>query len=272
LDINVKDIIIKPINSTIANAFVKKHHYSGKVTNNSQLHFGAFYNDVLHGVMSFGPSLDKSNIIGLVKNTKWNDFLELNRMAFDDFLPKNSESRSISIALKLIKKHYPNIKWIISFADGTQCGDGTIYRASGFTLTAIRESTDLARLPDGEVIHSMTIKSNPTQKRKELGGKTAAEVLNGSMSFNRYCKAAGAEVLSGFQLRYIYFIDKTAKERLTVPILPYSAIDKMGAGMYLGKKKTSGGSVTVAQPAIQQERGGSIPTSSQTPSQGETNE
>ena len=152
MDINVKDIIIKPINSKTANAFVKKHHYSGKVTSNSQLHFGAFYKDVLHGVMSFGPSLDKSKIIGLVKDTKWNDFLELNRMAFDDYLPKNSESRSISVAMKLIKKHYPNIEWVVSFADGTQCGDGTIYRASGFVLTAIRESNNLARLPSGEVI------------------------------------------------------------------------------------------------------------------------
>ena len=71
---------------------------------------------------------------GLVKDTKWNDFLELNRMAFDDYLPKNSESRSISVAMKLIKKHYPNIEWVVSFADGTQCGDGTIYRASGFRL------------------------------------------------------------------------------------------------------------------------------------------
>ena len=239
MDINVKDIIIKPINSTIANAFVKKHHYSGKVVPNSQLHFGAFYGGVLHGVMSFGPSLDKSKIVGLVKGTKWNDFLELNRMAFDDYLPKNSESRSISVAMKLIKKHYPNIEWVVSFADGTQCGDGTIYRASGFVLTGIKVNTQLRTNPEtGETIQTITayhhgkIKEFRTWDKKE-----------------------------GFQLRYIYSLNKEARNRLTVPILPFSAIDEMGAGMYLGKKKTSGGSVTVAQPAIQQEGGGSIPTS-----------
>jgi hypothetical protein len=140
LDINVKDIIIKPINSTIANAFVKKHHYSGKVATTGRLHFGAFYDNVLHGVMTFGASIDKRKILPLVKNTGWNDYLELNRMAFDSFLPKNSESRSIAIALKLIKKNYPNIKWIISYADGCQCGDGTIYRASGFVLTALKKT------------------------------------------------------------------------------------------------------------------------------------
>lgn len=42
--------------------------------------------------------------------------------------------------------------------------------------------------------------------------------------------------LKGYQLKYIYFIDKTAKERLTVPIIPFSKIDEMGASMYKGKR------------------------------------
>jgi hypothetical protein len=44
----------------------------------------------------------------------------------------------------------------------------------------------------------------------------------------------GWEILEGNQLRYIYLIDKTCK--ITVPILPFSKIDEMGAGMYKGKK------------------------------------
>ena len=56
--------------------------------------------------MSFGPSLDKRKIVGLVRGTLWNEFLELNRMAFDDYLPKNSESRCIAVAMHLIKKHF----------------------------------------------------------------------------------------------------------------------------------------------------------------------
>ena len=99
-----KEIILKVIPNKIANEFVKKHHYSGKVVSNSQLHFGAFLDGRLHGVMSYGPSLDKSKIMGLVEGTKWNEFIELNRMAFDDYLPRNSESRCISQSIKLIKK------------------------------------------------------------------------------------------------------------------------------------------------------------------------
>ena len=89
--------------------------------------------------MQFGPSLCKEKTISLVDGTGWNDFLELNRMAFGINLPKNSESRAISVAIKLIKKKYSNIKWLVSFADACQCGDGAIYRASGFVLTAIKK-------------------------------------------------------------------------------------------------------------------------------------
>lgn len=103
----VKQIQVRAIHSSLANAFVKQNHYSGKVVQNSQLHFGAYLNDKLHGVMQFGPSMDKSKIQGLVKGTGWNEFIELNRMAFDDTLPKNSESRCIGVALRLIKKTRP---------------------------------------------------------------------------------------------------------------------------------------------------------------------
>lgn len=231
-----KEVIVKVIPSSIANEFIKKHHYSGKVVQNSQIHFGAFLDGALHGVMSFGCSLDKSKIIGLVEGTKWSEFLELNRMAFDDYLPKNSESRCISIALKLIHKNAPHIKWIISFADGCQCGDGTIYRASGFVLTMIKENETLYRLPSGEVIHQLTLQSSPKQPRPELGGKCLYDVSGGSYSLKEYIKITGAEPIKGYQLRYLYFIDKSCKDKLTVPIIPFSEIDKIGAGMYKGEK------------------------------------
>ncbi|MGY4194525.1 MULTISPECIES: hypothetical protein [unclassified Bradyrhizobium] len=42
---------------------------------------------------------------------------------------------------------------MISFADGCQCGDGTIYRAVAFVLTGIKLNKSLLRLPDGSVTH-----------------------------------------------------------------------------------------------------------------------
>ena len=233
---SAKELIVKIIPSKIAVPFVKMHHYSGKVVNNSNLHFGVFYHGRLHGVMSFGPSLDKSKIQRLVEGTKWNEFIELNRMAFDDVLPRNSESRAISIAIRLIKKYAPQIKWIISFADGCSCGDGTIYRASGFLLTAIKPNGNLVQLPNGEKIHKMTLEINPTSPRDELNGKSYYDITGGKFNFKKYVAYVGGEMLTGYQLRYIYFIDPEYEKRLTVPVIPFARIDEIGAGMYKGDK------------------------------------
>lgn len=169
-----KDIIVKPIASKDAIEFIKAHHYSGKVTQNSQLHLGVFLDGRLHGAMQFGPSLDKRKIQGLVSGTKWHEFLELNRLAFDDVLPRNSESRALSVAFRMIRKNAPQVKWIISFADGTQCGDGTIYRAAGFVLTAIKENDQIWAAPDGEVASRLVLTNlNPGSGRDKYIEKYA---------------------------------------------------------------------------------------------------
>lgn len=233
-----KELIVRVIPSKVAVPFIKKHYYSGKVVNNSNLHFGVFKNNILHGVMSFGPSLDKKKMLGLVDGTGWNEFLELNRMAFDDALPRNSESRAISVAFRLIKKNAPQIKWIISFADGCSCGDGTIYRASGFLLTAIKPNGNLVVLPTGEKVHKMTLESSPTAPRRELGGKCYYDITGGHYDLKKYVKHVNGRILPGYQLRYIYFIDPEYRKKLTVPVIPFSKIDEIGAGMYKGEKIT----------------------------------
>lgn len=239
-----KDIIVKPISSQDAARIVKACHYSGKVAANSQLHFGVFLNGSCGGAMQFGPSMDKRKTLTLVKGTAWNDFLELNRMAFADWLPRNSESRAIGVALRLIRKQYPNIEWIISFADGTQCGDGTIYRASGFVLTGIKQNKTILKMPDGSVVADKTLNNSNYILKGESAG---------------FWKKHGAVPLPGFQLRYIYFMNPEARSRLTVPVLPFSEIQKRGAGMYLGNPKCAG-SETKDTAGNQSAKGGSIPT------------
>lgn len=235
MEIDVKQILLKPIQSKYANAFIIKNHYSGKKVNNSILHFGCFYSNVLHGVLSFGSPLDKRKVLGLVTNTKWNEMFELNRMAFDDFLPKNSESRCISIAIKLIKKNYPHIKWILSFSDATQCGDGTIYRASGFVLTKMIMNKQILNW-QGSLIAKKTL-DNPNYPK--VNGKYYSRyLLENKLAFP----------IEGFQLRYIYLIDKAQK--ITVPIIPFSKISELGAGMYKGVKKEICGSSVIGSTAV----------------------
>jgi len=248
---SAKDIILNPIDSRTANAFIKVHHYSEKVVNNSQLHFGAFLKCNLHGVMQFGPPLDRRRMLGLVSGSNWYDVIELNRRAFDEVLPRNSESRCISIAIRLLRRHCPHVKWIVTFADGTQCGDGAIYRASGFLLVGIKKNNQIWESPDKQKWSrlSLTDYSSRSQQRKAMKicrvSRTKGQniLTTGASSMEAY-KAAGFKPMPGFQLKYIYFLDKAARERLTVPVLPFSEIARYNAGMYLGKKISRANSVT----------------------------
>lgn len=251
--VSAKQISVKVISSTVANAFVKKHHYSGSVVPNSNLHFGAFLEGRLHGVLSYGPSINKKGTINLVPGTGWNEFLELNRMAFDDYLPKNSESRCIAITIMLIRRNAPHIKWIISFADGTQCGDGTIYRASGFKLLGIVKNAGICKL-NGKVVH--------VKKTYDMG--LTSSFMKKSDIPMLAAKGYQVEILEGYQLKYVYFIDKNCKPR--DPILSFEEIDRIGAGMYKGSKVTLRERHTRVEhennaSAFQVEESGVIPTS-----------
>jgi len=222
---SAKDITLKPIPSSRANPLMKELHYSGKVVPNSQLHIGVFLHGKLEGAMQFGPPIDRRKVLPLVADTEWNGMMELNRMAFSDNLPRNSESRAISVAMTLMGKHAPHVEWILSYADATQCGDGTIYRASGFVLTGIRENGQILDW-NGKLIARKTLDH---ENYPRIDGKY----------FSRHLMEKGeAEPIDGYQLRYIYFINDDARERLTVPEIPYEKIDEVGAGMYRGEKVT----------------------------------
>jgi len=250
-----KDLIVKPIAASDANRVVKALHYSGRIVQNSQIHLGVFLNGRCGGAMQFGPCMDKRKMQSLVRYSKWHGFIELNRMAFAEWLPRNSESRCIGYAMKWIRKTYPQIEWVISFADATQCGDGCIYRASGFVLTAIKKNDRLYQLPNGVVSHALNFEtSRPTNIQRELRKKHDMP----TQSAKRLLEAEGAKPLLGHQLRYIYFVNPSARERLTVPIIPFSEIERRGATMYRGKRAGSADSGT---PGIQPGRGGANPTS-----------
>lgn len=241
---SAKDLILRPITRAEADAVVRREHYSGKVVRNSQIHIGVFYAGRLEGAMQFGPSIDKRRVSALVAGTSWDQFVELNRMAFSAALPRNSESRALAVAMRLLKKHAPKIQWVVSFADATQCGDGTIYRAAGFVLTGIKQNAQMLEW-NGQIIARKTL-DNANYPRPD------------GRYYSRHLLDTGQAVpLDGYQLRYVYFLDHEARQRLTVPVVPYTEIQRVGASMYRGQRR---GGVDSDAPADQAGQGGANPT------------
>jgi hypothetical protein len=283
---DAKRLLVQPIASEDARRIIRKLHYSGKVVDNSQLHLGVFLDGKCGGAMSFGPPLDKRKILGLVRDTPWNGMLELNRMAFADWLPRNGESRALGYAFRWMRTQYPQIAWVVSFADGCQCGDGTIYRASGFVLTGIKRNTQIWKPPgEADAIFSCVSLTDNHSHQEQARAKTLCRVSatkgagilrsasmrpgidaigtaaspGGGSSMRAYIDA-GFEPLPGFQLRYMYFLDPTARDRLTVPVLPFSAIDAAGARMYRGQQQPPRGKHPSDAPGVQPGEGDATST------------
>ena len=129
--------------------------------------------------------------------------IELNRMAFSDVLPRNSESRAISLAIKWIKKNAPHIEWIVSFADGTQCGHGTIYQAANFHLTQIKKNTTIIQMPNGDKTTNVSL----TSGADKYGREQRLKGYSSSVKFLNECYP-GWKKLEGYMYRYIYFVNK----------------------------------------------------------------
>ena len=75
------------------------------------------------------------------------------------------------------------------------------------------------------------------------GTRVAKKTLDNTIKDGRYLsnivlEKGEGKYVEGFQLRYVYFIDKTYRKRLSVPEIPFTKIDEIGAGMYKGEKIT----------------------------------
>ena len=226
-----KDILVAPIDRRAGMAFIRRHHYSGKALNNSWLYLGVWLSDVLIGSLSFGAPIDIRKSKGLVQGTAWDGFCELGRLCMVDDTPPNVESRALSVAFRLIRREYPYIEWVQTFADGTQCGDGTIYRACGCLLTQIKRNTEILRNSDGMRVSQLSFSD-----RRRV--QTSKGPQNGSSGV-KWLLDSGYEFIPGYQLRYLKLLYPGMESRLTCPVLPYSAIAEAGAGMYLGRPKDS---------------------------------
>ena len=164
---SAKRIRVEPISAADAKKIITRFHYSGGVKPNSQLHLGVFMDGKCGGAMSFGPSIDKRKMLGLVRGTGWNNFIELNRMAFADWLPRNSESRALGYAMKMIR-----------LPDGTivankTLDNGAVYMSKIWKERGARplEGYQLRyiRFLDPAWVDRLTVPTIPFSKIKEVG-------------------------------------------------------------------------------------------------------
>jgi hypothetical protein len=202
----VKSFYVKLIPSVTANKIICDNHYSKSICKGSKHHFGVFLEDEMLGVIQWGSAINSMSGSNIVPGLQFDEWRELNRMWVDDRAPKNTESRAISYTIKTLKKIYPRLKMVQSFADERCGGLGVVYQACSFGFYGEHESVFWEL--DGKWFHNIAMTT--VDKGKQWHN---ARVLQSN--------AARAVKHSFRQFRYLRFFSKNAENACRLKKLPY---------------------------------------------------
>lgn len=184
-------VVIRKIDKSSAEDMIIKNHYTHKwslcqvaygiyyITNKPSQFFDAIEEKFI-GCIVYGQPVGRSAAESVSKLISVYEVFELTRLFIHDGYGRNIESYSLSKSLELLRKDFPKIKAIITYADGEQGHRGIIYQACNFHYQG---NSSLALMPNYSVslvgppyewTHSRTISStygshNVEHLKKKIG-------------------------------------------------------------------------------------------------------
>ena len=191
-----EDFNVKLIDRDLAYQIIEQNHYAkkGDTRPHNRLNLGVFIKNEMLGVIQFGYAMNPQSCSKVVDGTSVDQYLELNRMWFCDSTCRNAKSRALSHSFRVIRRQFPSVKWIQSFADERCSKYGIVYQASNFTYHGEHKGTFY--LDGDEVIHNVT-----------------------ATNYGRYI--GDAERLEYRQFRYIYWLDHKWRQKCLLDELDY---------------------------------------------------
>ena len=214
-------IHIEPIKRSIADRIIRDNYYMGTVCFATQVSLGIYWKGLLVGIAQFGAGINPKGSCKWVNGSTTKDFLEFNRMWMADIAPHNSESEAIGKIFKWFKKNRPDIKWLLSFADGGSGKVGTIYQATNWIYTGHSRQGGIWVTSEG-VRHTQVSMANKHNTTK----RDALEAIYGRPLYR----------VRGGQFRYVYFLDKRWKGRLAVEPEQYPKLETLKANLVICKQ------------------------------------
>lgn len=169
----------------------------------TQLCLGVICDERLKGVLTMG--VGPANIHKMVDGANPSDCLTLTRLWLSDDLPWNSESHVLGVVLRYLRRE-TSVKFIVSYADPSADHVGTIYQASNWLYTGVSLAMPLLDLGDGKARHSRSL-------AHEYGTHSLKHFKAHGINIRRIPQAA--------KHRYVYFLDRSWRDRLCIPVLPY---------------------------------------------------
>lgn len=168
-------VYLLPLNKKVAKEMIVKNHYTHKWTL-CQVAYGVYYKEYgestffggydskLIGCICYAQPVGRCAAASISDKLTIDKVFELTRLWIADGYGKNIESYSVAESFRILNKDFPQIKSIISYADGEQNHKGTIYQALGFGYQGNSSfklmpnySLSLVGPPNYEWIHSRSV-------------------------------------------------------------------------------------------------------------------
>lgn len=205
---------IREIDKDTAFPVLKRYHYSNTLPKINKHFIGFYLKDELVGVVTLGWGTRPLHTIRKIfPSLVSEDYYEIGRMCMTDDMPRNSESQMLSQLIKFIKKNYPHIKVLFTWADGVLGKVGYVYQASNFNYLGFIW-TDIY-MKDGVKIHPRQTKHffSTGKDDKRVTVRPTLEQMN----------EFGIKHYKGKQFKYVYFIcnkweEKRLREECLEPI------------------------------------------------------
>lgn len=192
----------RPITNYTANLVAVESHYAHRKAPITWA-FGAFFNEVLMGILTIGKPPSQHLCIGVMGREHIDKVWELNRLWMSDKCPKNSESRFIGWALRELKKINPPLV-IVSYADTEQKHLGIVYKATNWIYTGMTKPV-LEYQVKGIKMHSKTVSNSVGKSTDKKNKKQMLKELYGN---NFYMKERSQKH------RFVYFCDPSDRNLL----------------------------------------------------------
>lgn len=198
---------IKEISKDLALDMVKKYHYSNTLPKINKHFIGFYLSEQLVGIVTLGWGTRPLHTIKRIfPSLETKDYLEIGRMCMTEDMPRNSESQMLSQLVKYIKRNYPEVKILFTWADGMLGKVGYVYQASNFIYAGY--SGGEMYMKDGVKIHVRQMKSFLIPKGLKDERITVRPTL-------KQMKELNIQHFKGKQYRYLMFLcNKQEKKRL----------------------------------------------------------
>ena len=127
------DFTINEISRSYATDFIQSLHYSKTMPKLTKHFLGCYLENELVGVLTLGwGTQPKATIAKLFEGFDTKDYYEIGKMCMKEEMQRNAESQMISGVIKWLKLHYPQKKFLYTWADGIMGKPGYVYQAANF--------------------------------------------------------------------------------------------------------------------------------------------